>query len=368
MSASRPPVEGLPPDDVAALEAFRTAARMEAPTPFQAARAARDLEAALDVALDAHAHALARWTPGRVLVVAALAAVVGGGVALSWALSTRGEDSAEDVPLVSRAETRAVAPQRPAVMVGEPAVAVVTPPAPGVPDAQDVVASAPGGLARGPRIVDVDGPAPTLPAVVSPVEQLAEVPLVAVGGWRGDVEALLERGDGNGAAQVAVGALALEDSAAPVLALIARRYPQSLAAVDDELARLRSSEAMRVRCELRLLRLRDVKAVEACRAFAQEHPEHPGARTLSFAAGRLAEDTLGDLALAEEEYSRALLLSPFSGLPATDALLARARVRAARGNVDEARADLRLYLHNEPGADRNAAVRDLVSRLKLQLP
>ncbi|OGQ10592.1 MAG: hypothetical protein A2138_07580 [Deltaproteobacteria bacterium RBG_16_71_12] len=125
---------------------------------------------------------------------------------------------------------------------------------------------------------------------------------------------------------------------------------------------------MRVRCEVGLLYRRDRAALEACRAFAQQWPEHPGARVLSFAAGRVAEDELGDLAAAEAEYGRAMLLAPLAGLPSTDALLARARVRAARGVLDEARADLRLYLHQEPAAAGDPAVRALMMRLGIEAP
>ena len=122
---------------------------------------------------------------------------------------------------------------------------------------------------------------------------------------------------------------------------------------------------MRMRCEQKLLHQRDRAAVAACRAFGLEHPEHPGARTLAFAAGRVAEDDVGDLEAAEEAYSRALLLSPFVGVTGTDALLARARVREARGDTDNARADLRLYLHNEPAARDDVAVAALAERLGL---
>ncbi|HEY4221151.1 MAG TPA: hypothetical protein VGO62_07405, partial [Myxococcota bacterium] len=66
-----------------------------------------------------------------------------------------------------------------------------------------------------------------------------------------------------------------------------------------------------------------------------------------------------------DAYSRALLLSPFVGLPGTDALLARARVRQARGDVDEARADLRLYLANEPSGRADPAVAALAQALGL---
>jgi hypothetical protein len=130
------------------------------------------------------------------------------------------------------------------------------------------------------------------------------------------------------------------------------------------LAGVPTAAAKRLRCQHSLLNMRDRSAMEACRAFAQEHPQDPAARLLSFAAGRLAED-LGDLAWAEEEYSRSLLLSPFSGLSGTDALLARARVRFTVGNVGEARADLRLYLYSEPAARGELAVASLAAALGL---
>jgi hypothetical protein len=307
------------------VRALRLAAKIDPPSPFDTVRAARDLEAALD----REARATSRWTPARVALVAVAAAAVGAGLTVEL---VEGRASAPAV---------AVAPVPPAPVVA-PAPAVVAPPAP------------------------VDEPAATLALAPVPAAPRAPAPAPRARGWRAEADALVDAGDGAGAARVLVKALARDDAAAGPLALVGRRFPAAIDAVDDDLARLQSAEAMRLRCEQRMLRARDRRAVDACRAFAQRHPEHPGARALAFAAGRVAEDDLGDLALAEEEYSRALLLSPFVGLPSTDALLARARVRAARGDLDEARADLRLYLHNEPDAAADRDVAALVARLGLR--
>ena len=71
--------------------------------------------------------------------------------------------------------------------------------------------------------------------------------------------------------------------------------------------------------------------------------------------------------LRHPSLARALVLSPFVGMPGTDALLARARVRADLGNLDEARADLRLYLANEPSGRTDPAIIALAGRLDLRL-
>jgi len=74
---------------------------------------------------------------------------------------------------------------------------------------------------------------------------------------------------------------------------------------------------------------------------------------------------LGALTEAVDAYSRAILLSPLVGATGDDALLARARVHAARGDDDEARADLRIYLRRAPQARDNVEVVRLARALGL---
>jgi hypothetical protein len=360
------PADGVAGDlaagEAAALAAFRAAAAVEPPSPFATARAARDLEEALD----RQALFMARWTPGRAALGAMVAACFGAGVAVGLV----GDAAAG--PL---AGLRAGAPSTTGSAVGGSALGASPPPpgrlpgleAHGAPDG----AGGTGGASARTEPTERAGLAePAERAALSAAGQALAAPAHPIASrtrsWRARADELVEAGDGVGAARLLVSALARDEEAAAALALVARRFPAALDVIDDELAALRGGEAMRLRCEQRLLRARDHRAVEACRAFSQQHPQHPGARTLSYAAGRVAED-LQDLGGAEEEYSRALLLSPFAGLPATDALLARARVRAARGNTDEARADLRLYLHHEPAALHEEPVRALARRLGLPL-
>ncbi len=348
----------LPPADDAALAAFREAAQPEPVSPFSTARAWRSLERALD----ADARSRVRWTPLRVGLVALAAGFAGAG---GFGLVTHASRVEGTVAVAPSAVTPVAAPSRAPSMgassvgassVGGPSVgtpSVETPsvgPSPGTPSVGPSP-GAPSGLAE----VAVVAPR------VKPAPRSAATPARS---WREQADALVERGDGVGAARVLVKALAADDGAGAALSLVARRFPDALDAVDADLARLKSAEAMRIRCEQKLLHKRDREAVEVCRAFGLEHPESPGARPLAFAAGRVAED-VGDLALAEEAYSRALVLSSFVGVTDPDPLLSRARVRAARGDLDNARADLRLYLHNVPGAKDVADVAALAARLGL---
>lgn len=137
------------------------------------------------------------------------------------------------------------------------------------------------------------------------------------------------------------------------------------AVVDDEaLARV-----MRLSCELRLRHRRDSAAVAACRSFGQRFPGDRAALPLAFAAGGLAEE-LGDLDDAIDEYTRSIVLAPFMGGSGADGLLARARVRTRLGELDEARADLRLYLQKQrrPAATHDDEVQGLARALRVELP
>lgn len=330
----------------AALDAFKQAATVEPVSPFALVRAGR----ALDAAIDADVRARSRWTTSRVAAVTLAAAASAGAVAfilsssITLPRSRAAAQSARMVDTARTAGTSAVAhPEVEAQPESRPIAAVTALPEAGTPPLD---------------LPDLPG-LRTLPeAPEQPERAKRRKPTL-----RGESERLIAAGDHVGAARVWLHT-GDDAAAASALALIGRRYPDALTAIDDELAALRSTDMMRLRCQHLLLHERTRVAMDACRAFGQEHPHDPAARLLSFAAGRLAED-LDDLAWAEEEYSRALLLSPFAGLSGTDALLARARVRFAAGDIGEARADLRLYLHNEPAARNEAEVAKLATALGL---
>jgi tetratricopeptide (TPR) repeat protein len=124
------------------------------------------------------------------------------------------------------------------------------------------------------------------------------------------------------------------------------------------------ARALRDRCIDGLRSRRDRAALEDCRVFGQRFPAHASARALAFGAGGLAEE-LGLPREALAAYSRAVLLSPLVGSASDDALLARARVHAGLGEVDEARADLLIYLHRSPQAAGAADVERLRRALRL---
>jgi tetratricopeptide (TPR) repeat protein len=320
-------------------------------SPFATARAARALDAAIDADVRTHA----RWTTTRVAAVAVVAAVSAGALAFQLA-------RAPDATMARNASPASPAsPAGSPASPGSPAAPSISRPELGMPSSAASAAHEVAGhdvaIADQPALAEQ--PATDVPHMlhaVPPAKRVRRTPVT-------ESERLAAAGDAVGAARVLVRAHDTAGASA-ALALLARRHPDAVTAVDDELAGVRSTDAMRLRCQHRLLHARDRRAMEACRAFGREHPQDPAARLLSFAAGRLAED-LGNLGWAEEEYSRALLLSPFAGLSGTDALLARARVRFNAGDVDEARADLRLYLHSEPSARREADVAKLATALGL---
>jgi tetratricopeptide (TPR) repeat protein len=126
-----------------------------------------------------------------------------------------------------------------------------------------------------------------------------------------------------------------------------------------------SAEGMRLLCEWRLKVRPDRQAVQSCQAFGQAHPAHPAVHRLALAAGLVAENHLQDWNLAVEEYSRALVVSEFAELPSSDALFFRARARARLGQVQEARADLRLFLHVDSSSWNRKEVDDLMRKLNI---
>jgi tetratricopeptide (TPR) repeat protein len=139
-------------------------------------------------------------------------------------------------------------------------------------------------------------------------------------------------------------------------------------AIEADDAARQSPEGMRLICEWSLRYRGDAEAVASCQAFGQHYPAHPDMRSLALAAGRIAEFRLLDLRLAEREYSRAILLSQYANTPGTAALLARARCRSKIGEREEARADLRLFLHIQPEAKWREDVRSLAKTLDFTLP
>jgi tetratricopeptide (TPR) repeat protein len=303
--AAGEPVEGAMSSHVAGCPVCRAevqafgavrALRALAPTPFETARAERDLLRAIDGDLVERRRA---WRPAAVAAAVILAASTG---ALAASIALRTERTApQSASSVAPSRAQRQAPMRLGdVEVLRPAPASITsaPPAP--------------------------APAPALFAPLSSSTPAARVRALG--------------------------------KPQPV---VASEPASALTAGDDEARVLRS------RCEHGLLTARDRATVDACRAFAQRFPSDPAVRVLAYAAGRVAEDELDDPAVAEQEYERALLLSPVSGAPATDALWARARVRAKQGELDEARADLRLYIAQVPSARHDEAVVALARTLGL---
>lgn len=141
------------------------------------------------------------------------------------------------------------------------------------------------------------------------------------------------------------------------------------------MARAATSDAVddrrgaRARCVDGLRWRRDREAFRACWLFGERFADDARAAEVAFAAGGLAEELVA-LDDAARAYSRAIVLSSSNERDApvlpgvmADALLARARVRAAQGELDDARADLGLFLHAVPGAAR----RDDVVRLERAL-
>jgi hypothetical protein len=122
----------------------------------------------------------------------------------------------------------------------------------------------------------------------------------------------------------------------------------------------------RDRCVSGLRHRRDHDVLDDCRRFGDRFPDDEVARTAAFAAGGLAEE-LGLLDEAARAYARAIVLSSADG-QVGDALFARARVQAARGELDDARADLGLFLHRVPHAVRRDDVQRLARALRVQLP
>ena len=121
----------------------------------------------------------------------------------------------------------------------------------------------------------------------------------------------------------------------------------------------------RQQCARALRHQRDGEAIEVCRDYSRHHADDVAARPLAFGAGGLAE-SLGRLDDAIDLYTRCIVMPPLRGQSSADALKARARVHARAGHVDDATADLRLFLRLRPAAALDDDVRALAEHLHLR--
>jgi tetratricopeptide (TPR) repeat protein len=344
-----------------ALDAARVAFAPEEPSPFASARMQRELSRALDGEIRAQRHA---WRGQRVVVAVAVAAMSGAAIAMTAAGTFRSE------PPPAPAPAPAPGPQAQAPLLAEvprPPVVEAAPVTDAVEEQVEIV----------PEVVEPPARRRVAAAALpqSTPLQRAETALAAAE----ESSALLEAGDlfeeadaPERAVEAWVPALATDtgDAARLRLSRLVRRGvvdpDEVLARVAEDESALRSAEGMRMACEWGLKYRQDRRAVADCQAFGRAFPAHPATRALALAAGSAAETRLGDLELAVAEYSRALLVSEYAGVPGTDALVARARARAKMGERDEAQADLRLYLHVVPHGWNRAEIRDLALQLGLE--
>jgi len=121
----------------------------------------------------------------------------------------------------------------------------------------------------------------------------------------------------------------------------------------------------RQQCARALRHQRDGAAIEVCRDYSRHHPDDVAARPLAFGAGGLAEE-LGRFDDAIDLYTRCIVMPPLHGESSADALKARARVHAHLGHVDDATADLRLFLRLRPVAALDDDVRALAEQLHVR--
>ncbi len=302
--------------DLAAFRAIRSAALVVAsPTALEAARAQRTLMARIDVS------ASARVSPWAAAALAVASGVLS--AAAAWMFLARAPD-ADDLgahTVVPRDAATALRAAPASQSIGAPAAIAAQP----LKASAKVHALPSSLLARAARFVRDDQP------------ELA--------------------------AQALMRALASGEAALEPLAQLLRDSPGTFTTVAPALKTEGSAGSLRLRCERALLLWRDRAAVDACEDFELAFPDDAAVRTLAFAAGRLAEDALADFALAEAHYDRAVVLSRFSGDPAVDALLARARVRLVMGERDKARGDLRVVLARDPTLDARDDVQALLQQL-----
>lgn len=190
-------------------------------------------------------------------------------------------------------------------------------------------------------------------------------------GWLPVGDAYIQMADAGGAVRAYVHALAGPEGSTAAQRLRTmvskglRAEDELLGVVSKHGDAAQSREGLRLLCEWSLKMQPDRQAVRYCQAFGQAYPAHPSVHRLALAAGLVAENHLQDWELAVEEYSRALVVSEFAELPSSDALFFRARARARLGQIREARADLRLFLHVDSSSWNRKEVDDLMRTLQI---
>ncbi|MBM4281079.1 MAG: hypothetical protein FJ137_10070 [Deltaproteobacteria bacterium] len=326
--------------DEALLAAAKAAAAMSLPSAAQTTRRAR----VINEAIARHAARQRRAVP-RLTVAGVVFAVAGAASATTAWLALQAP-----TVIVVAADDRPAATSSPATVHGGRAAPRAAPTV--VADAASMVVSAPAtpGSARETKDIGTTATAPRAPGRAAVVPTTAATPTILAGATSDGVPS-----------GVAVLPEFHEDRPGPLTesSFVADGAARAAADGADDDAR-----ALRDRCVAGLRVRRDRAALRDCRAFGQRYPGHEAARALAFGAGGLAEE-LGALTEAVDAYSRAILLSPLVGATGDDALLARARVHAARGDDDEARADLRIYLRRAPQARDNVEVVRLARALGL---
>ena len=332
------PNSTLSDDDL--LELARSAAR-PTPTSSDSARLARQLEQSLADEVQSRRRAVSPAFAAAAIVCAAAASATTAFFLAPSLPAKTAPPPAFVTPSVPSSSSVAVPPVTPLETVEVP----------------DVIEAAP--------VVDV---APTKATKKKPTKKSPP--------WQQQADRLSEQGDLRAAATAAAAAVVESPDRGGAVTLwgLAGRDPRVIDALDGAIAAAESDEealarVMRLSCELRLRHRRDTVAVEACRAFGERFPNDRAARPLAFAAGGLAEE-LGDLDGAIDEYTRSIVLAPFMGASGADGLLARARVRTRLGQLDEARADLRVYLQKDPrpGDTHDDEVQGLARALSVELP
>lgn len=328
-------------DDDVLLAAVRRAPR-PAPTAAETAAGARALEVALAADLAARRRAVSPLAVAAGLMLAAVAASAGTLLSLrALSPSTDTPSTRSDAPLSNHGAELGV--------LDDEQASTDTPST----DAPSTSAAS-SSSTPAPATASADEPVSAPVAPVPPTKARPSTSKKAQT-WQEQADHLAGAGDVRAAAVLAARALVGNNDrdarAAQVLLWgLVGRDPAVVDVLDAAVTDVdvdAVGRALRLSCELRLRYARDATAVTTCRTFGQRFPSHPAARPLAFGAGGLAEE-LGDLRGAVDEYSRAVVLAPLSGSMASEALFARARVRARLGDLDEARADLRLFLRADP--------------------
>jgi hypothetical protein len=376
-----------PLHDDALLAAAKAASTTPQPTPSQTARRAR----ALERAIAQHAERQRRAVPRRTVAAAALVIAGAASATTAWLTSvvTVDHDAAAAVAPAeaprSGGQVRSLA--TPTTIADDAPPVVVVPLAAtreatserrtGEALARDdgattsKTASTTASKTTGKTTVTTNAPsrtqaaraaaASTAPASTAPMSlRSAATPRADVHGADGVnvVGTVVHGADVHGADEARAVVVDVQD----VVDAAASPHVDARTADSDD---VREARELRDRCIDGLRSRRDRAALDDCRVFGQRFPGHPAARALAFGAGGLAEE-LGLPRDAIAAYSRAILLSPLVGSAWDDALLARARVYANVGALDEARADLSIYLHRAPEAAGNADVEHLRHVLQLE--